>query len=74
MNNFYYLLFIFLFILPLFISSADYPDYSAQYPDYKVKYEDGDEETKYRPQEMPRSDNGQNFSNEEGEYDDNSRD
>lgn len=52
---------------------TDYPDYSAQY-NYpaQVKYEDEFEE-KYRPNDQNNYDqheNGQNYSKEEGEYDD----
>uniref|UniRef100_A0A336K613 U1 small nuclear ribonucleoprotein 70 kDa n=1 Tax=Culicoides sonorensis TaxID=179676 RepID=A0A336K613_CULSO len=52
----------------------DYPDYSAQYNNYpaQVKYEDEYEE-KYRPTDQnnyAEHENGQNYSKEEGEYDD----
>lgn len=49
---------------------TDYPDYSANFGDFQssVKYEDG-EETKFRPQETPVGENGQSYSQEEGEYD-----
>lgn len=54
--------------------STDYPDYSTQYNNYpaQVKYEDEFEE-KYRPNDQNNYDqheNGQNYSKEEGEYDD----
>lgn len=54
---------------------ADYPDFSANFANYgvEVKYEDG-EEKKFRPQEedrfRERENGGQNYSQEEGEYDD----